>query len=624
MKVLELHFNPKAKKDVILDTFYYEPENAREKKSGYLLLAGELTNALPSHNRFLKNLAHFIKVKFYSFEVHRPETCLKRTLKQANQFLEKITKQGDVGWISNLNFAILNLHSKYKLNFTKNGDIEIFLVRAGKVLDIGKNLKIEEIEPYPLKIFFNIGSGRLEPEDKILIMSKQVAQVFLNQGIIEKIGLLDCLDEKKINQILNQVKKDIIGICLLVSLEKKQKKQVEKRSVIRFSPVFPKFNYPARLQAIIQRFLTSWILIKKKKNVNLVLIFCFLLVLGWLLGIIKENQKTGLIKQKLETAQEKIDEAGALLILKQNERANDLFLSALEQIKPFIKINGPLENEIIQMAKNIEVNLFDLNKMTIIQDPELIFEFTPHHYDGEGFTPQKIIVLNNKLYFFSPYFENIYELDNKKIRVITTKEKFNHATAVSNDILFFSKPNSIFALSANNLSQPIALKLPLESSELTSPFSFKSNLYFLDKKQGQIIKYPYLGDSAWGEPEEWSTPHQYIGGGSIAVDGSIWVLQQNNLIDKYYAGKLQKTFEIKVFPFCQEPTKIWTSSTLPYLYILDPKQKRIIILDKQAQIIKQYQSTKFDNLKDFAISENGKAIYLLNGSKVYLIFPELF
>lgn len=633
MKVLELHFNPKAKKDVILDTFYYEPENSQEKKLGYLLLAGELNNVLPSHNRFLKNLAHFIKVRFYSFKENRPQACLKKTLKQTNQFLEKITKQGDVAWISNLNFAILNLYSEYKLSFTKHGDIEIFLARANKVLNIGKNLKIEEIEPYPLKIFFNIAFGKLEPEDKVLIMSKQVAQAFLNQGIIEKIGLLGHLDEKKLNQILNQVKKDITGICLLVSLEKKPQKQKEKRLIFKpkiaayfpkidFLTTFSKFNYPARLQAIIQGLLASWALIKKKKNLNLILTFIFLLILGWILGIIKENRQTGIIKQKLELAQEKIDQASALLILKKNEQANDLFLSALAQIKPFINTNGPLENEIIQINQDIEANLSDLNKMTIIQDPELIFEF------GAKFTPQKIIVLNNKLYFFSPYFENIYELDNKKIKTITIQQKFNSAAVTHNAILFFSKPDQIFPFKNGNF-EPI-FSLSCEGLELAHPFSFKENLYFLDKKQGQIMKYPYFGGFQWGEPKKWSiSPLGEQAAGPISVDGSIWALQQNNLINKYYAGRLQKTFEIKVFPFCEEPIKIWTSNILPYLYVLEPKQKRIIILDKpytnelvkgkQAQIVKQYQSEKFDNLKDFAISQNGKAIYLLNGTKVYLV-----
>jgi hypothetical protein len=58
---------------------------------------------------------------------------------------------------------------------------------------------------------------------------------------------------------------------------------------------------------------------------------------------------------------------------------------------------------------------------------------------------------------------------------------------------------------------------------------------------------------------------------------------------------------------------------LPYLFILEPAQKRIIVLEKSGQIKKQFQSEKFDNLLDFSISADGKEIFLLNGLKVYKI-----
>jgi len=52
---------------------------------------------------------------------------------------------------------------------------------------------------------------------------------------------------------------------------------------------------------------------------------------------------------------------------------------------------------------------------------------------------------------------------------------------------------------------------------------------------------------------------------------------------------------------------------------LEPSQNRIIILSKQGEIIKQFQSPEFDALVDFAVSGDGKKIYLLNGLKVYQI-----
>jgi len=158
------------------------------------------------------------------------------------------------------------------------------------------------------------------------------------------------------------------------------------------------------------------------------------------------------------------------------------------------------------------------------------------------------------------------------------------------------------------------------------------SLYFLDRKSGEIIKYPYLKNFEWNSPQLWlnpqtKTPHQnefgagreVIDAKSMAIDGSIWILGKDNSISRYYIGGLQETLSFDIFPEPKDFSKIFTYPAFTYLYILEPVQKRIIILNKSGQIVKQFQSEKFDNLLDFAISEDAKTIYLLNGLKVYQI-----
>jgi len=108
---------------------------------------------------------------------------------------------------------------------------------------------------------------------------------------------------------------------------------------------------------------------------------------------------------------------------------------------------------------------------------------------------------------------------------------------------------------------------------------------------------------------------------SLTIDGFIWILNENNSFGQYYQGTLKKEVDLEVFPEPKDFRKIFTSPSLPYLYLLEPAQKRIVILEKDGEIIKQFQSQKFDNLLDFTVSEDGKTIYLLNGLKVYQIKP---
>ena len=648
MQVFELHFNPNLRKDVIFDTFYYEPEDIYEKRLGFLFLAGELTNTLPQNLKFLENLARAIKIKFYSQKTKTPQASLKASLKEANSFLRNIAKQGDVSWISNLNFAILNLslisrkkqEPKYKLIFTKIKDIKILLARGGKVLDIGEDLKGAEIEPYPLKFFFNIASGKLRQEDRIFVMTNEVFEVFQQQKIIEKIANLIHLNEKNLNQVLRELKKDIFGFCLLISLEEAKEKKISKRLIFKekiSTQIASKFKkeirgifrkkiknevFSQRVSGIFGIFenLSKKIarvrLLLRKKNLILVLGLVFFLLLGRTLTQIEENRKISQVQTKLKVIQEELTQVDTLLILDQKEKANELLLRAFNETQSLQK-TGVLTKEISQTKDNIKAKLFALNKIEIVETPELIFEFQK----GE-FLPEKIITLHGKIYFFNSRTENIFVLDSKnKSHLLEIKSKFTDATLIDDTILFFSKPNQIFPFKEEKFNQPFSLKAPFENFEFENLASFRSNLYFLDKKTGQIIKYNYLRDFEWQNPQFWLSENakKAIGAKGMAIDGGIWVLQKDNLIERYYGGKLQKTIEVKIFPLAKNFSKIWTSSSLPYLYVLEPEQKRILILDKAGQIIKQYQSEKFDNIKDFAISEDGKTIYLLNDFQLYRI-----
>ncbi len=224
MKIFELHFNPKANKNIILDSFIYEPENIEEKKLGSLYLVGKLFNPLPQHSRFLNNLSSVIKKEYFKISSQSSEQALKRGLKYANEFLSNISEQGDVSWLSNLDFAILSLKN-FIFNFTKVGDIKILIIREGETIDVSQNLEFQDIEPYPLKVFNNIVSGKLVHYDKILILTKEIYEYFSKQKLFNNFNKLSIIKEKDLKAIIKPHKKNLLkisGVCLLFSLEPMQ------------------------------------------------------------------------------------------------------------------------------------------------------------------------------------------------------------------------------------------------------------------------------------------------------------------------------------------------------------------------------------------------------------------
>ncbi|MBZ1348530.1 MAG: hypothetical protein KYQ20_02115 [Candidatus Nealsonbacteria bacterium] len=233
MQVFELHFNASAKKqDAVFDSFCYEPENIYEKKIGALYLVGALLNVLPRNIRLLDNLATFVKESYYrpkSIELMVPEKALKQSMEKTNEYLGKIGKSGDVSWLGNLSFAVLSVvpfQGKYIFNLAKVGDLKILVLRDKQIIDIEQKLILEDIEPYPLKIFNNIVSGELIENDLLLILTKGIFEEFstsfpndTDQSLLDKIADITIFEEDKLLKILKiNFPTKISGVCLLIAL----------------------------------------------------------------------------------------------------------------------------------------------------------------------------------------------------------------------------------------------------------------------------------------------------------------------------------------------------------------------------------------------------------------------
>ncbi|HDY72764.1 MAG TPA: hypothetical protein ENH90_01240 [bacterium] len=671
MRIFEFHFNPKLKEDLVLDSFCYEPEKAYEKRLGDLYIVGLLKNTLPQNKRLLKRLAEIIKEKYYSSRTDSSERALKSSLKEANKFLDSISKSGDVSWLGNLDFFILSIKDS-KLNFAKVGDIKPILIRAGQITDIDKKVQIEDLEPYPLKVFSNIVSGKLAEKDLILVLTQDIFEFFKQEKILTKIAKLEFFDHKQFKKILNGQKKnlnEISGIFLLIQFIKEtfagkkqtiSEKNLEKFSLKKiFAPVLKIFKKlpkkPFSIKIAIKKkkkglkgikiprikfrapkfniriFKKTFSLPKLKKikgkksllSQNLILIsgLIILLVFGFAFSKFEQNRKIKIYSKQLEEIQEKLQLSESFLLLKDTnleafQKSNLLLEESWNKIliitKDLSLLPKDFTNQILELKNEISSKLLKLNKLEQIENPELVFEF-----NRLDFVPHNLLVNDDNIYFFSPYLKNIYDFNAK--RIIEINKVINSAIKLNNSALFFSKPDKLIILKNNEIFES-EIQIPYQDFEFSDLASFHNNLYFIDKKIGQIIKYGFLNNFEWDKPVSWLNQKEEgaIGANSMAIDSSVWILK-NNLIYKYYKGEFQKEFEINIFPNPKDLVKIYTSSNLSYLYILEPVQERIVILDKKGNIIKQFQSEKFDNLLDFAVSEDGNIIYLLNGLNIYKI-----
>jgi hypothetical protein len=669
-EVFELHFKKKIEEDLALDSFCYEPENIYERRLGSLYVVGELKNAFPQNEKLINKIAQVIKAKFYAFPISSFEKSFEESLKAVNDFLTEEVKNDNTSWLGNLNMAVISVKN-FEINFTKVGNIKILLLRKGQINDIGERLRFQEIEPYPLKIFSNIAAGEMMEDDQLMVLTGGAFQAFsIESQLVNEIAKIPVEDKsygRNLKKILKQKEKifsQISGICLLIILKpellpKKAfifEKEVPAFSITEvfkpfvdkvksFTKVFKKLPYPKtqkkeekvfhipvkeKKEIAIKNPFSSFIKkIHRLKNIKLpkipsfaslmsnkelkkkmvsVLALILLLAFGFLVFRGENQRELKESEATLTKIQEKFDSA-KLLIPTDEKKADELLKEAFEEILPFAKEGSPIKDDALKLKEDIEKNLYTLNKLEIIQEPQLFSEIDP-----KKFIPQKMVVLGKELYFFSPISENLFRINEKgEGTLIPTEQKFNLATT-SDNIVLFTKPNTVTPLE----QEPFSLILPSPETDFVDLAFFKNNLYFLDAKSGEIIKYPF-GESLEGKSYLDLATKKAEEGKSLAVDGSVWVLDKNNEIYRYYAGRYQETLKLDIFPYPKNFKKIFASFAFPYLYILEPEENRVIITTKTGQIVRQFQSEKFDSLKDFAVSENGKVIYLLNGQKIYQI-----
>jgi hypothetical protein len=644
MRISEFHFNPNIKPDLIFNSFCFEPENIYERRVGNLYIVGLLKNALPKNKNLLENLAQIIKKEYYRPKSLSPEKALKEGLTQANNFLEDLGKRGDVSWLGNLSFLVMGLKG-FKWNFSKVGEIKIFLFRGKRMVDVEKRAKLDGIEPYPLRVFGSLVSGKIAEGDAILILTKDVFDFFEREKIFEEIKKIGFLNEKILKEIFDKKKEEVLkmfGICLLVSfvkeiLPKEKSVFLKKISPTKlkleeiFSPFFnffkkiklpkpklrkvelPKLKLPALkfnksrtlfTQGIRLNFgKLQGILKVRDKKIVLILIWILILILGYLYSSFEEKKEIEKYQQTLISLQKKYE---------TTKEGKDL-KEIINQISPFLVKRMPekLKNEFSLLNEKTIKKLSEIYKLEKIE-PEFLFELK-----AKEFIPQKMISFNNFFYFFNPLSNQILKLEKEK-EIIPVEAKPNFGAIFDDAILFFSKPDQLILLKDNQISK-ISLKLPYPNFEPSDFFIFKKNLYFLDKKEGRIIKYPWQKEFFWQEPLILIENEKIIGAKSMAIDGEIWVLRPDNKILQISGGKIKKEFDLDIFPEKKDFSKIYTLPALPYLFILEPAQKRIIVLEKSGQIKKQFQSEKFDNLLDFSISEDGRIIWVLNGLKFYKV-----
>ena len=143
---------------------------------------------------------------------------------------------------------------------------------------------------------------------------------------------------------------------------------------------------------------------------------------------------------------------------------------------------------------------------------------------------------------------------------------------------------------------------------------YGGNLYVLDPGLGQIWRYLGAGDK-FGPAEEWLEEEEYLTGVlSMAIDGSIWMLEEDGTIKRYIQGKRAAFLAKFTAKETSGAIQILTDGDKQNLYLLFPK--RVVVLDKKGEYKAQYFWEGIE-ARWIAVSERLGKLLVFSESKVY-------
>lgn len=191
--------------------------------------------------------------------------------------------------------------------------------------------------------------------------------------------------------------------------------------------------------------------------------------------------------------------------------------------------------------------------------------------------------------------------------------------------------NSLFALGSGihvfNLTDPEKHQQLKEEGDSdrggTIIKTYGPYIYIFNPEKRNIYRY-LLKDEELSEPIGWLIDKQNLDFSaveSMAVDGDLWLTDNNGQIFKYTQGQKQD-FTIKDLPTTLGKTiKIGAAENNDYLYILDKDQQKVVILQKDGQFVKEISSESLSSGGNIVALTDKPGALVISGSLIYQLFP---
>lgn len=544
-------------------------------------------------------------------------------------------------------------------NLTKAGETITAEFKDMVVIQVVAAVVIDGERP----VFYSVARGgevRLSRQEKIarlLVAEKESKSVsgYLKEEDVIVLGtsqFFDKVSKKSLQQVLkkkyfDQMKDDLSALvgsqennslmaAVIVSLpggEKKEKEIVASETVKpkqkflgrifgKAISLLPKIELPAyeNLQVFLKK--RSQIGPKNRKTqLTVAIVLIILLFLSVFLGFRKRFFSTQLQKEEqiIQEVSLQLDQAKSLaqaspakaeeLLSQAKGLISDYQAESEKQYKEeeLTKLLSKIEDELRKVTKeeSVEANLF--------LDLSLIKEgFSGENWDLSG---TRVVILDKKNNSVLRV-----DLENKQGKIVAGGGELNGAVVVAGNpgFSFVYTKDELFMIDQEE-GKILDNKEVKKLGSIKDMVGFAGNVYLLGKSQ--IYKFVGLDEGLADERDYLEKESSDLDEAAfLSIDGSIWVLTDSGQILKFIRGIRDHFVTIGLDQDFEEPKGFFTNEESENLYVLDQKNTRVVVINKEdGQYKTSYLWSGIAGVQDLAVLEEENKIFLLTGPRIYEI-----
>lgn len=352
---------------------------------------------------------------------------------------------------------------------------------------------------------------------------------------------------------------------------------------------------------------------KRKLSATVGLLLIILLSVSIFFGVKQKkiNDTKASYEKDLTEAKRNIEEAESLISLNP-DRSRELF-SAGKNTADKLVLEG-IEDEELDTLKGkidgLQGKVLGLHTM----QPET---YSDLNLLSEGFSGTDIRLTEGTLYAFDKNSRKVVKINisSKHTQVSAGPASIGEgvaAMAVYLDNIYVFEDGGVYEVSDDK-------KKVLDNSWSGNiyPYAYAANLYVVESSKSQIWRYT-SGQEQFSEGKAWLSEEASVNLSNItkvAIDGNIWILNSDGVINRFSAGN-QRNFNLPKDFRGIKFSDIYTSEELENVFLLDKEGSRVVAFTKDGEYEGQYVSEAIKNTTQIAVSGQEKKIILLNGSRL--------